>query len=135
MSHGPGFICQDRHCTVDPLCGLTRYQREQCCKPGDYCSKCIETKGYRREEEAPSMVGTPPKPAPAQDDIQWPAHYNKGKIQPTDFFLDQQLGGLAWNVMKYLVRYRWKGTALKDLKKARWYLDRLIKEHEEGRPQ
>jgi hypothetical protein len=90
---------------------------------------------YPREHEAPSVVGALPEPAPTQDDIQWPAHYNKGKIQMTDFVLDQGLCHLAACIIKYVVRYRWKGTAVKDLKKARWYLDRLIKEHEEGRPQ
>jgi hypothetical protein len=30
------------------------------------------------------------------------------------------------NVIKYLTRAKHKGTYLEDLKKARWYLDRLI---------
>jgi hypothetical protein len=32
--------------------------------------------------------------------------------------------------MKYLWRYRYKGKRLDDLKKARWYIDRLIEEHD-----
>jgi hypothetical protein len=34
------------------------------------------------------------------------------------------------NVMKYLWRYEYKGK-LEDLKKAQWYLDRLVKSQEE----
>jgi|TARA_R100000353_G_scaffold167199_1_gene129126 hypothetical protein len=34
------------------------------------------------------------------------------------------------NIIKYVTRFPYKGTALSDLKKARWYLDYLIKEEE-----
>ena len=34
--------------------------------------------------------------------------------------------------LKYLFRWRWKGTALADLRKARYYLDRLIAEQEKA---
>ena len=32
------------------------------------------------------------------------------------------------NIIKYITRYPYKGTPLKDLEKARWYLDYLIKQ-------
>jgi hypothetical protein len=36
--------------------------------------------------------------------------------------------GFCWgNVNKYLVRYKHKGTPVQDLKKAQWYLERLIR--------
>ena len=35
---------------------------------------------------------------------------------------------LQGNVMKYLWRFDYKGEPIKDLKKAQWYLERLIKE-------
>jgi len=31
------------------------------------------------------------------------------------------------NIIKYVTRYPYKGTALSDLKKAKWYLEYLIK--------
>ena len=37
---------------------------------------------------------------------------------------------LQATALKYLWRYRYKGKPLEDLKKARWYLDRLIEEHD-----
>ena len=33
-------------------------------------------------------------------------------------------------ILKYLGRYRHKGDPLTDLRKARWYLDRLIEEYD-----
>ena len=37
-------------------------------------------------------------------------------------------GYLKGNSMKYLWRYDYKGKAKEDLKKAQWYLDKLIGE-------
>jgi hypothetical protein len=39
-------------------------------------------------------------------------------------------GYLKGNVLKYVWRYRYKGKPVEDLKKARWYLDRLIDSYE-----
>lgn len=68
----------------------------------------------------------------AKDDviISHPSHYTRGKIEVWDFIVDQDLGYLAGNVIKYVCRYRFKGRSLEDLKKARAYLDRLIREIE-----
>ncbi len=62
--------------------------------------------------------------APIQ--VEHPAHYTQGRIEVWDFIDDQQLGFFAGNVLKYVCRYRHKGTPLVDLQKARAYLDRLI---------
>jgi hypothetical protein len=40
------------------------------------------------------------------------------------------MGYLEGNTKKYLHRYRYKETPLQDLRKAQWYLDRLIEEME-----
>lgn len=101
-----------------------------------WCSKCT-TSMYEPENEAPAII--PPilqvGAESTKDAIEWPKHYNKGKIQMTDYALDQQMGALCYQVFKYIVRYRWKGKPIEDLRKARWFLDRLIKEWEENRPQ
>lgn len=67
-----------------------------------------------------------------KDHVNQPPHYTRGKIEMTDFVLDQRLGWLAGNVIKYIVRYRFKGKPLEDLKKCRWYLDKLIARVESG---
>lgn len=64
------------------------------------------------------------------DRVNHPPHYNQGGIEAIDA-LEASLGEgfeyyLQGNVLKYIWRYRYKGRALEDLKKARWYLDRLI---------
>jgi hypothetical protein len=33
-------------------------------------------------------------------------------------------------IIKYVTRWKYKGAPLQDLQKARWYLDKLIKEAE-----
>ena len=63
-------------------------------------------------------------------------YYNHGAIEAIDAIesactgLSGFEGFLTGNCLKYLFRRRWKGTALADLKKARYYLDRLITEEE-----
>ena len=64
------------------------------------------------------------------DEINNPEHYTKGKIEVFDFIVDQDLPWEAGNIIKYLCRYRYKGTPLKDLKKAQWYVNRLVEQME-----
>ena len=60
-----------------------------------------------------------------------PSHYKQGDIEVIDFIIDQKMDYLTSNICKYICRWRFK-DGLCDLKKARWYLDKLI-EQEEGR--
>lgn len=60
-----------------------------------------------------------------EEDIQKPQRYNKGSIEVWDFIIDQNMGFLEGNVVKYLSRFKDKG-GVKDLEKARVYLDKLI---------
>jgi hypothetical protein len=39
-------------------------------------------------------------------------------------------GYLQGSVIKYISRYKYKGTAMEDLKKAEWYINKLIQEVE-----
>jgi hypothetical protein len=66
------------------------------------------------------------------DPVNRPAHYNKGKVECIDAIESavSDLGGAeavcTANAIKYL--YRWKAKdGVESLKKARWYIDRLIK--------
>jgi len=58
-----------------------------------------------------------------------PGHYKKGKIEVIDFVEDQKLDFCEGNVVKYLCRYKDK-NGLEDLKKAEFYLKRLIVKNE-----
>ena len=71
-------------------------------------------------------------PEPTPDPVNHPAHYTRGKIEVIDFIEDQRLDFRAGNVVKYVVRAPHKGAQLEDLRKARWYLDRLIADAEKA---
>jgi hypothetical protein len=72
------------------------------------------------------------------DRVNSPSHYMSGKQAVIDTIEDAVkdapnpvLGGLQWNVLKYMLRVWLKDNPLEDLKKARWYLNRLIEKMEE----
>ena len=58
-----------------------------------------------------------------------PSHYTKGTIQPIDYAEDHNMSFVEGNIIKYVTRYKYKG-GLEDLKKAEYYLNRLIKNYE-----
>tara|TARA_R110002167_G_scaffold329796_1_gene536471 strand:+ start:1004 stop:1285 length:282 start_codon:yes stop_codon:yes gene_type:complete len=60
-----------------------------------------------------------------------PSHYKQGKIEVIDFIIDQKMDYLTSNIAKYICRWRFKDGVC-DLKKARWYLEKLIEQQEEG---
>jgi hypothetical protein len=64
--------------------------------------------------------------------VDHPAHYNQGQYEVIDVIEDWNLGFHAGNVIKYVSRYPHKGTPLRDLKKAQWYLERLIEMEEQN---
>ena len=58
-------------------------------------------------------------------------HYNRGSVQPIDFMEgsftpDEYRGFLKGQVIKYVSRYRYKGSVEADLNKAAIYLGWLI---------
>jgi len=53
------------------------------------------------------------------------SHYKDRAIQPWDYIIANDLGFLEANVVKYVTRYKAK-NGIKDLEKARHYLDKLI---------
>ena len=81
-------------------------------------------------EKIEQTIGEPEvKAVPKKEDvINHPSHYTRGNIEVIDFIEDQQLPYHLGNVIKYIARAGHKGDKLEDLKKARWYLDRYIKE-------
>ena|SRR5210317_776256 len=65
------------------------------------------------------------------DMVNSPPHYNQAGIECIDAIEAATSDGyeyyLQGNIIKYLWRYRYK-NGVEDLKKARWYLDKLIEE-------
>ena len=62
-----------------------------------------------------------------------PDYYVGTRIQVSDFISEFNLNYFEGNIIKYIVRHRSK-NGIEDLKKARWYLDRLIKKEEKANP-
>ena len=64
-----------------------------------------------------------------------PDHYKKGSVECIDAIEAATVGkkGIeavcVANVVKYLFRYEDKG-GIEDIKKAKWYIDKLIQVHE-----
>lgn len=89
-------------------------------------------KGRFKEEEVRDalikhgLMGNP-------DMVNSPPHYNKAGIECIDALRAVTGEGFEYylqgNILKYLWRYRYK-NGTEDLKKARWYLNELIKEVE-----
>lgn len=73
---------------------------------------------------------------PIEDNVNHPSHYTQGAIEcidaieasmtPTEF-----RGAMKANIIKYLWRYEHK-NGLEDLKKARFYLERMIASYEKS---
>ena len=73
----------------------------------------------------------------AEDKINRPNHYNKNwkgdqTIETYDYIKSWEMGYAEGNIIKYVTRHKYKGKALQDLHKARWYLDQLITQIKEG---
>ena len=69
--------------------------------------------------------------AQEEDMVNSPPHYNKAGVECIDAIAAATGDGyeyyLQGNIMKYLWRYRYK-NGTEDLKKAQWYLSKLIEE-------
>lgn len=68
------------------------------------------------------------------EDVRNQHHYTQHRIQPIEFIAGNNLGFLAGNVIKYICRYKEK-DGLRDLEKARVYLEWLIEVEESGEVQ
>ena len=70
------------------------------------------------------------------DNVNRPKHYTTSEIECIDY-IQMQLGSgvrdyLRGQIYKYMHRHQLKGAEVEDLKKARWYIDKLIYELEQG---
>jgi len=77
-----------------------------------------------------SDLGLPAQQGLVEDFVNHPPHYTQGSIETIDYMesclsAEEFCGGCKMNVLKYVSREKHK-NGLEDLKKAKWYLDRLI---------
>ena len=88
------------------------------------CEKCYDYL-YDCKEDPTGTATIPLKP----DLINTPPHYTKGWIEPIDYTISNKLDFCEGNVIKYVTRYKYKNW-LEDLKKARFYLNKLIEQYD-----
>jgi len=70
-----------------------------------------------------------------KDMVNNPPHYTRGSIEAIDYMEakstpEEFAGHLRLTALKYLSRTGYKDDALQDLKKAQWYVNRLVKHSE-----
>ena len=70
-----------------------------------------------------------------EDKVNRPNHYKinhlgEQAIETNTYIRSWKMGYPESNIIKYVTRHPYKGKSLEDLKKARWYLDKLIEEVE-----
>lgn len=91
------------------------------------CGICNQR--YVTENDARECYDTCAADSP--DVVNSPEHYRQGGIEAIDAIQasmtrEEFKGYLKGNAQKYLWRYRHKGRPVEDLRKAKWYLDRLL---------
>lgn len=88
---------------------------------------------YMKEKMMEEINKTANRISDKLDMVNSPPHYNKTGVECIDAIRAATGDGyeyyLQGNIMKYLWRYRYK-NGTEDLKKARWYLNKLIEEVE-----
>tara|TARA_R100000664_G_scaffold14862_1_gene23249 strand:+ start:879 stop:1118 length:240 start_codon:yes stop_codon:yes gene_type:complete len=70
-----------------------------------------------------------------KDYVNHPRHYNinwKGDqaIETYEYINSWEMGYAEGNIIKYVSRHKYKGKPLEDLRKAQWYLTKLIEQYE-----
>jgi len=87
------------------------------------------------KEFARIPIGDSSKLFTREDVVNSPSHYNQGGIETIDYMKaystpEEFQGHLRLTALKYLSRYGKKDDELQELKKAQWYLNKLISEIE-----
>jgi hypothetical protein len=66
------------------------------------------------------------------DSVTRPSHYTRWKIEPTTFIIENELPFVEGNVVKYIMRWRFK-NGIEDLQKAKRYIEILIEQAQTGK--
>ncbi len=104
---------------------LSEFELPCCeCKYNNYATEtsCLKTKDCFKsnEEKADDEI----------DMVNHPPHYVGHGIEPIEFIESHNLNFNLGSAVKYIARAPYKGTELLDLKKAKWFIEREIKKHD-----
>lgn len=105
------------------------------CSGVDYSSTFTEDGFFNNNRVicGKDIVEIIPKEQPTTDAVNHPSHYTSGGIEciaaiKASMSSEEYRGYLKGNVLKYVWRYKNKNNPVEDLKKAKVYLEWLIKE-------
>lgn len=108
----------------------SKYGLEESC--GRDCEECARNavKDIKFKDDIEVVLPLEKAPKELIDNVNHPNHYTQGKYEVIDYIEDklskEELQGYCvGNVLKYVSRFKHK-NGLEDLKKAEWYLNRLI---------
>jgi hypothetical protein len=105
------------------------YQRKAKLKSAAPRGKIVFAKRGRRPRQTPSTLvpnAVMSMAVYADDKVNSPSHYKVGGIETIDFIEAKQLDYHLGNVVKYISRADHKDSKLENLKKAQWYLNRIV---------
>ena len=123
-----------------------REKLQEFCRNREFCGDCIlesnngrgglcysEPLDDEKVNENYEIVFGDKEVEKGNDPVYRPAHYTDGKIEVIDFIEDKKLGFCLGNAIKYIARAGKKDPTkeIEDLNKAKWYVERRIKELEE----
>ena len=113
---------------LEYLKGMRAAQTNEMVFSDKYVEEAMETyKVYPKTKVNQNLIPTHFNKAKEDlETVNHPPHYNKGKIEVIDAIEDWELGFCAGNVVKYIARAEHKENAKEDLKKALWYLQRML---------
>ena len=109
----------------------------------ELCEKCwnqemkIPTPAEKPMAQVNAFMNQDANEKPVENAIEHPQHYNRGSIECIDAlnamvegWFDPVAAVLAWQTVKYIWRHPFKGKPMEDLKKAQFYLERLVQQYE-----
>lgn len=102
---------------------------EDCGEKG--CKQCWReaVKDIKFKDDVEVVLPLEKAPKELIDNVNHPNHYTQGKYEVIDIIEDITKDGfegyLVGNILKYISRYKYK-NGLEDLKKSRFYLNKLI---------
>lgn len=109
----------------------------------ELCEKCwnqemkIPTPTEKPMAQVNAFMNQDADEKPAENAVDHPHHYNQGSIECIDAlnamvegWFDPVAAVLAWQTVKYIWWHLPKGKPVEDLKKAQFYLNRLVKHYE-----
>lgn len=116
---------KEKECMKCIYSNLSEFELPCCeCKYNTYATEtnCLKTKDCFKsnEEKADDEI----------DMVNHPQHYSAHGIEPIDYIESHNLNFCLGSAVKYIARAAYKGNELEDLKKAKWYLEREIKKHD-----